>query len=554
MRGTAAILDHVRLVWASLWSDRALLYRQELGLSPRESTIAVVVQELVQGRASGVAFSRSPTAADEAVVEAVWGLNQGLVDGTVQPDRWHLDRMSGELRRHLPAERREAVRVEAAGVGLAPLDEARRTRPPLERAEVAGLFEVLQSVAALFGAPQDVEWTLADRGLALLQARPVTTVEEDGDDKRRWYVSLHRSLGNLEALRQRIEAELLPGMERDAAAMAAVDLAALDDAALVEELRRRRAIRDGWVEAYWRDCIPFAHGMRLFGQIYNDRVGPQDPFEFVELLNDGQLLARSRDAELLQLAQELEQGGDAARLEALLQRYGLGGLAAAPGALRGLLSRLQERSTTARAVDAAGLRTRFLQRFDGEERERMAGLLELARASYRLRDDDNIYLGRVEDQLTAALREARRRRLEVRDAELHALLQQLEDPSLESSATPAADAAASRFSARARQLVGQPASPGLAVGPAQVIRGPQDLLEFREGHVLVCDAIDPTMTFVAPLAAGIVERRGGMLIHGAIIAREYGIPAVTGVPDATEWIRDGDPITVDGHLGIVTLG
>jgi len=55
------------------------------------------------------------------------------------------------------------------------------------------------------------------------------------------------------------------------------------------------------------------------------------------------------------------------------------------------------------------------------------------------------------------------------------------------------------------------------------------------------------------LAAGIIERRGGMLIHGAIIAREYGIPCVTGVPEATRRIRTGDHITVDGYLGIVTV-
>lgn len=61
------------------------------------------------------------------------------------------------------------------------------------------------------------------------------------------------------------------------------------------------------------------------------------------------------------------------------------------------------------------------------------------------------------------------------------------------------------------------------------------------------------MTFVMPLAAGIVERRGGMLIHGAIIAREYGLPCVTGVADATRRIRTGQQITVDGYLGIVTL-
>jgi len=61
------------------------------------------------------------------------------------------------------------------------------------------------------------------------------------------------------------------------------------------------------------------------------------------------------------------------------------------------------------------------------------------------------------------------------------------------------------------------------------------------------------MTFVAPLAGGIVERRGGMLIHGGIIAREYGLPCVTGVPGATELIDTGNLITVDGYLGIVTV-
>ena len=80
-----------------------------------------------------------------------------------------------------------------------------------------------------------------------------------------------------------------------------------------------------------------------------------------------------------------------------------------------------------------------------------------------------------------------------------------------------------------------------------------DLFSFENGEVLVCDAIDPNMTFIVPLAAAIVDRRGGMLIHGAIIAREYGIPCVTGVPDAARSIRTGDLLTVDGYYGLVTL-
>jgi pyruvate,water dikinase len=62
------------------------------------------------------------------------------------------------------------------------------------------------------------------------------------------------------------------------------------------------------------------------------------------------------------------------------------------------------------------------------------------------------------------------------------------------------------------------------------------------------------MTHLVPLAGAIVERRGGMLIHGAIIARELGVPCVNGVADAAGLLRDGDLVTVDGYLGIVTVG
>jgi len=62
------------------------------------------------------------------------------------------------------------------------------------------------------------------------------------------------------------------------------------------------------------------------------------------------------------------------------------------------------------------------------------------------------------------------------------------------------------------------------------------------------------MTFIVSLASGIVERRGGMLVHSSIIARELGIPAVNGVSRATEVINNGDLITVNGYLGLVVIG
>jgi pyruvate,water dikinase len=104
-----------------------------------------------------------------------------------------------------------------------------------------------------------------------------------------------------------------------------------------------------------------------------------------------------------------------------------------------------------------------------------------------------------------------------------------------------------------RQLIGQPAGSGIGSGPARVLRESSDLYLFKSGEVMVCDAVDPNMTFIVPLCSAIVERRGGMLIHGAIIAREYGIPCVTGVPEAVELIETGDMLTVDGYLGVITI-
>ena len=62
------------------------------------------------------------------------------------------------------------------------------------------------------------------------------------------------------------------------------------------------------------------------------------------------------------------------------------------------------------------------------------------------------------------------------------------------------------------------------------------------------------MTHLVPIASAIVERRGGMLIHGAIIARELGIPCVNGIRNAVSILKNTEFVTVDGHLGIVTIG
>ncbi|MEU8088510.1 PEP/pyruvate-binding domain-containing protein [Micromonospora sp. NPDC049101] len=100
---------------------------------------------------------------------------------------------------------------------------------------------------------------------------------------------------------------------------------------------------------------------------------------------------------------------------------------------------------------------------------------------------------------------------------------------------------------------GTPGSPGLATGPARVVRGPDDFARVRPGDVLVCRTTDPAWTPLFGVVAAVVTETGGLLSHAAIVARELGLPAVLAVPDAMTALPDGAPVRVDGSTGRVVL-
>jgi phosphohistidine swiveling domain-containing protein len=106
---------------------------------------------------------------------------------------------------------------------------------------------------------------------------------------------------------------------------------------------------------------------------------------------------------------------------------------------------------------------------------------------------------------------------------------------------------------RPRPLHGVGASPGLASGLARVIRTVDDLHALRRGEVMVAAATDPSWTSLVGLGKALVLEFGGLLSHGAIVARELGIPAVVDVPSATTLLATGDRLTVDGGAGVVAI-
>ncbi|MFD2350392.1 PEP-utilizing enzyme [Nonomuraea ferruginea] len=100
-------------------------------------------------------------------------------------------------------------------------------------------------------------------------------------------------------------------------------------------------------------------------------------------------------------------------------------------------------------------------------------------------------------------------------------------------------------------ITGTPASSGTVTGTARVVLDPVGA-QLEPGEILVCPSTDPGWTPLFLTAGGLVMEMGGAMSHGAVVAREYGIPAVVGVPDATHRIASGAQVTVNGAAGTVT--
>ncbi|WP_275674181.1 phosphoenolpyruvate synthase [Streptomyces sp. MUM 16J] len=177
VRGQEEVTARVRRCWASAFSGRSLRYRAQRGLPPDTGGVAVVVQRMVVAERSGVLFTADPTTGrtDRHVVSAVFGLGEGLVSGAVDADTVVLDAATGEPLTTIVADKQERYDAGSGpGCHASPVADADRTTLSLTGADLARLHEVGIHISERYGAPQDIEWAIAEGNLWILQSRPVT--------------------------------------------------------------------------------------------------------------------------------------------------------------------------------------------------------------------------------------------------------------------------------------------------------------------------------------------------------------------------------------------
>ncbi|MEV4197105.1 rifamycin-inactivating phosphotransferase [Micromonospora globbae] len=192
--GPEAILRHVSRCWASLFTERAVTYRQRNGIDHRKVHMAVVVQRMVFPQAAGILFTADPVTGNRKVasVEATFGLGEALVSGRVNADVFTV--RDDEIVARAAAAKRLAVQaVPGGGTRDVAVEPERQEQPALTDAQVLRLVRLGRRIEQHAGRPQDIEWCLVDDDFHVVQSRPVTTlfpVPATDDGENHVYVSV----------------------------------------------------------------------------------------------------------------------------------------------------------------------------------------------------------------------------------------------------------------------------------------------------------------------------------------------------------------------------
>ena len=192
--GKEAILKHISKCWASLFTERAVIYRLQNGFDHRKVQLAIVVQKMVFPQAAGILFTADPITSNRKVlsIDASFGLGEAMVSGLVTADSYRV--RNGKIIAKQVSDKKLAIYALAAGgTQEQALEPEQQTSPALTDAQILQLEILVRQIEAHFGQPQDIEWCLVDDTFYIVQSRPITTlfpIPEASDQENHVYISV----------------------------------------------------------------------------------------------------------------------------------------------------------------------------------------------------------------------------------------------------------------------------------------------------------------------------------------------------------------------------
>ncbi|MCS7461303.1 phosphoenolpyruvate synthase [Paenibacillus doosanensis] len=192
--GLDAILQHIRKCWASLYTDRAVIYRMQNGFDHSQAYVSVIVQRMVFPQASGILFTADPMSGNRKLltIDAGFGLGEALVSGLVSADVYKVQDET-IVDKRIAAKTLAIYGREGGGTATKQIDPDRQKTPALTERQIVQLARIGRQIEAYFGQPQDIEWCLDQDAFYILQSRPITTlypIPEANDGDNHVYLSV----------------------------------------------------------------------------------------------------------------------------------------------------------------------------------------------------------------------------------------------------------------------------------------------------------------------------------------------------------------------------
>ncbi len=192
--GIDAILQHISKCWASLFTDRAVIYRLQNGFDHSQVYVSVIVQRMVFPEASGILFTADPITSNRKLlsIDASFGLGEALVSGLVSADCYKV--LEGKIvDKRISTKQLAIYGLEEGGTETRQLDPEQQKAQTLTEQQILQLARIGRQIEAYFGYPQDIEWCLVDDTFYIVQSRPITTlypIPEANDTGNHVYISV----------------------------------------------------------------------------------------------------------------------------------------------------------------------------------------------------------------------------------------------------------------------------------------------------------------------------------------------------------------------------
>jgi len=192
--GKEEILKHISKCWASLFTERAVIYRLQNGFDHRKVLLSVVVQKMIFPRAAGIMFTADPVTSNRKVlsIDAGFGLGEALVAGLVNPDTYKV-RHGTVIEKKISTKKLAIHAVKGGGTKEQEVEPERQNRQVLTDEQISRLEHLGRKIEEHFARPQDIEWCLADDTFYIVQSRPITTlfpIPEANDQENHVYISV----------------------------------------------------------------------------------------------------------------------------------------------------------------------------------------------------------------------------------------------------------------------------------------------------------------------------------------------------------------------------